>query len=373
MKIHRVKAGEDTGSISSLYGISEESLKAYNNLSDDRVLEGDELLILIPTRTYTPRPKDCTEGISARFGIPTSSLMQNNPGLSERKLPTTLALKYPTSPYGAAAANGYFYKGCSTARLQEVIPYLTYVTFASASLTDKGIHKIFDCDEAARICKDRGAVPLIKFFDKRDITKDGHKSIEDMIKFASRGGFSGISLDLSDFPADKGTAEYLLELRRAMIGCDMILITEIAGRSYFPLVDYSDGCTLLTKPGLSARELRGELSEFSDESESIKTLVELPVFAECNEEFIGINEALALARGSDVRIETDKNTLISSFEHKRKGRIRYPSLSYIKALLDCVNEYGFMGISFDIMRVPEVYLQMFGSLFKVHKSYSSVR
>ena len=324
--------------------------------------------MLIPTRTYAPRPKDSPQGISTRFGISQASLYLNNPEIYGNRLPERLALKFSPHPYGAAATNGYFYRGCTASRLKETLPYLTYVTFAAGRITDGGCERLFDTHEAVKMCKDSGSVPLVKLFDKRERTKDGTKAIEEVISFAKNGNFCGITLDLSDFPTDKNTAEFLLELRRAMIGCDLILITEVTDKKEIPFVDYSDGSDLLTGVGISAKELRGVLSDFSDNSESIKTFVELPVFARCSDELIPIEEVISDARVTKARIETDKETLISSFEHKRKGRIEYPSLSYLKAVLDMVNEYGFMGVSFDVMRVPSVYLHTVSSLFKIYSS-----
>lgn len=369
MKIHTVRAGERISDIAKLYGVSEETLRRHNTIERDTICEGEELLILIPTRTYMTKPKDSPNGVAARFGITPAALVKNNPELSESKMPRTLTLKYAPPSYGSAAANGYFYKGCSGSRLVKALPYLTYATFAEALITERGCIKIFDASDAIKLCKNSAVVPLVKFFDKRDEQIWDSEIAEAMIEYAKKGGFYGITLELSLNTPNK-TEELLLRLREKMIGNDLILISEIDGIPNSRLIDYSDGCCLLKESPQPSQDYIRSLSLLSEASQSAKTFVELPAFGAFEKEYIQINEAQNLARRSEATIETDEATLLSSFDTKRKGRIIYPSLRYIKAILDAVNEYGYMGVSFDISRIPPSYLYAFGSLFKVLKSYT---
>jgi hypothetical protein len=63
---------------------------------------------------------------------------------------------------------------------------------------------------------------------------------------------------------------------------------------------------------------------------------------------------------------------INEFRCRKGHPVYYPTLESIKATLDTVHEYGFMGISFDIMRVPLSYLAMYNALFGT-SSYTCVR
>ena len=63
-------------------------------------------------------------------------------------------------------------------------------------------------------------------------------------------------------------------------------------------------------------------------------------------------------------INTNKNTLLSHFDSRKQGEYRYTSLSGIRALLELMNEFDYMGICFDIMRTPLSHLMMYDSMFK---------
>ena len=372
MKIHTVKEGESLRDIALAYGVKEEWLREHNALLRGEPRVGEELLVLIPTRTYTPKSRDSAQSVMVRFGVSEGELYKNNPTLKGGKLPTSLALKYRPHPYGAAATLGYYYEGCDHARLASALPYLTYVTFASAALTDGGIKELFGVDEAMEMAKKGGAVCTVKIYDKRSNKENSEKWIEPLVKFAKDRGYDGITLELSASGNDEDRiAALLVELRRAMIGNDLILIGEVE-KDGVSLVDYADGCVISPGEGIALGDFCSRLSDFAESSESIKTLVELPVFATSSGEFISIEEAIATLRrtGESARREETGERL--TFTDKRLGDLTYPSLRYIKAVLDRVNEYGYMGVSFDIMRLPRAYLYLFGSLFKTLKSYSSL-
>ena len=52
MQIHIVKHDEKLLQIASYYGVSEENLRRVNEITVGEPTEGEELLILIPTRSY---------------------------------------------------------------------------------------------------------------------------------------------------------------------------------------------------------------------------------------------------------------------------------------------------------------------------------
>ena len=162
--------------------------------------------------------------------------------------------------------------------------------------------------------------------------------------------------------------EFLLELRKRLLGCDLILITEVSEESPSYLSEYADGSILsFGKYGEPKRSFaEGEAAayvRYATECEGSKTFVELPCLALAHEGYIPIGEALARARRGGCEIMNDEGSLYSFFEHKRWGGHTFPSLKNIKATLDCVHEYGYMGISFDIMRTPLSHLMMYNALF----------
>ena len=365
MRIHTVRADEKLSDIAARYGTDEESVAGYNGIKGDRVCVGEQLLLLIPTRTYTPRAVESTESVALRFGVKAEELRRNNPCALEGVTPKHMTVKYSPHPYGSAAANGYLYRGYDRQRLKEVLPFLTYLTVVGAELKDDGIRGLFDTAEALSRAREARAVRIAKLVDKRTDKKSFDTATERIIEFAKRDGYDGVALEINANEGDiDEIAAFLVRLRGAMIGNDLILITELHGEGAYQLADYADGCVFPTDEGEDIGLLRERLRRFAEDSESIKTFVELPSFASSPEGYLPIDEAVGRLRAEMARANTDAKTLLTEFECKGTGRIVYPSLSYIKAVLDDVNEYGYMGISFDATRMPLQFLHAYASLFK---------
>ena len=159
-------------------------------------------------------------------------------------------------------------------------------------------------------------------------------------------------------------------LRKLMIGCDLILITEINENSPIEFSEYSDGSTfyypkyaMRDAPSFSDGE-RKVISDFACRGESAKVFIDLPSLAMNDKGFLCIDEATSIARQKRADIETNKNTLLSHFKNGKQGDCCYTSLSGIKAILELVSEFDYMGICFDIMRTPLSHLMIYDSMFK---------
>ena len=150
-----------------------------NEIETGEPAEGEELLILVPTRSYTVQYGDSTDRIALRFGIPKSDILMLNPWIeNELKPGQKIALKYDERRGGMAVANGYFYKGCQAEKLRRALPYLTYVSFASARADEKGIKKSFDDKEGVQSVLAAGKIPLVRVHDYyTQRYKSGEKSV----------------------------------------------------------------------------------------------------------------------------------------------------------------------------------------------------
>ncbi len=372
MYIHTLKSGETISDVAKKYGVSEATLRANNSLGDERLAVGEELLVLTPTRTYTVKRGDTPERLSLRFGITRRELYAQNPVICERGLMPgdEVALKYDDTPYGMGVSNGYFYKGCSAAALGRVLPYLTYVTFASAVESGGEIHRLFDDSGAKAYALQNEKIPLLRIYrgDTKLPSGDGIARLCDkMIKCALDGGYRGIVLSEC---SDDGYDKFIVELRGKMIGCDLILISEISEKCSPAINEYSDGSILsydkytLPAPPSFVDGERQVYSDFACTGESSKTFISLPSVARWGRGYCSLSDALATARQYGCEIKTDPDTLISSFKSERRGEFFFSSLKNIKATLDLVSEYDFMGISFDIMRAPLTHLLMYNNLFR---------
>ena len=372
MKIHRFENGDNTELIANKYGTTKEAICIYNDLYKSSPAIGEELVVLTPTRTYKTRINDTLERISLRFSVKKSKLISINPGISEGALPVgrELSLKFADSCYGTALANGYFYKGCPREKLVATLPYLTYITFSVATFSDGEI-KISDLPkDALKLSIDSGKIPLIRIYevDKSEKYNAPDKFIDKCILLAESHGFLGITLNLEDEQDDMRVCEFLIKMRKRLIGSGLILITEINEKSSVDFTDYSDGSVLcypkfamIGAPSFDMGE-RAVLSDFASRGESAKAFIDLPSLAKSKESYLGVEDMIKLARERAGEIIHDDERMIARAKIKGEEYVFAP-LSNIKAILDLVYEYGYMGISFDIMRTPMPYLYMYGAMF----------
>ena len=379
MRIHRVKHGESVSDIAKAHGIDEEILERTNEITKgEGISEGEELLILTPTRTYTARDGDSITRIALRFGTPISEIMRMNPHLfrDEINKGDIIAVKRDERPCGMGVANGVYYKGCPQWKFKRALPYTTYITVGSGIYDGERCYESFNGGEITEVALENGKLPILRIYDKSgggfSKTSEGrHRHIDELIYAALKGGYRGIDLAGGDF--GEGYEEFLVELRGRMIGLDLILISEIDAECPIAISDFSDGAILgFNKCGMSRLEDMGfnvqegrAYEKFAKEGESTKTFIELPVFGyQENGGFVEVCEAIKGARMQGAVTHANDNSKISDFLDKKKGRVEYNSLSNIAARLGIIEEMGYMGISFDIGRCPISYLMLYDAMFK---------
>ena len=375
MKIHNYKEGEELSDIAKQYGISEETLRSANIDGADFATGGEEFLVLTPTRTYVLKEGDTPERIALRFGIKPVDILAQNPWIStDGIIPgKTVNLKYDYKMYGTAPTNGYLFQGFDKERLKRALPYLTYVTIASAVSDDNGIYQSFDDSEILSLIKSERKIPLLRIYDKcryRDFKNNNLRQeyIDNIVKFAVLREYSGVVI--SGREKAEGFCEFLCELRRAMIGCDLILITEIDENTSADVSELSDG-SIFFYPKYAFEEqksfLLGERECYAKHaclSVGAKTFIDISALAKYSSGFITIEEAISLARKHKKAIQKDQETLICSFEDKNLGRCSFLSLEGVKETYKIIDELGFMGASFDISRTPISHFLMYNALFK---------
>lgn len=385
MHIHIKKENESIKDIAEGYGVWEEHLRQMNNLFGSEPAMGEELLLLTPTRSYTVQHGDSIEKIAVRFGVGKRDLLSQNPWISTEgvNVGDRLALKYSEPVGGMAVANGYFYKDCSKKALLRALPFLTYVTFGSAIAEKNRIYRTFDDKKEVELIGEEKKIPLVRIYDRYT---ERYKSGEDqtpfaegLIELAKMGGYKGIVIDacaLNNY-AEEFSA-FLIVLRKLMIGCDLILITEINENSPIEFSEYADGSIMYypkyaydNPPSFDNGE-RKVLSDFACRGESAKTFVDLPSLATHKGQHITYDEAMKKARKGNQSIIHNESTLLSAFGDRKQGECVFSSLKNIKSLLDAVREFDYMGVCFDIMRTPLAHLMMYNSMFKTY-IFNSVR
>ena len=376
MKIHTYKSGESIKDIAKKYGISEECLRESNRLPVGEAAIGEELLVLTPTRTHTLAKGDSLERLALRFGVRTVDILAQNPWISETGLTVgkTVNLKYDNKIYGTAPTNGYIYQNYDKNRLKMLFPYLTYITIGCAAADKKQIKHLFDDQELLSEIKKEGKIPLLRIYDElpcRDLSTHEKRQefAQNIVDAAKSREYMGVVLASGECESALHFGEFLCTLRKAMIGCDLILITEISEVTPPEISELADGNILiyqkhLTSPQLSYEEGEGRCySEHASRAESAKTFIDIPAFA-YNGGFIGIEEACIAARAHGAVIDSDSESLISVFQDKIRGRCVFPSLKSIKRTYDMINDFGYMGASFDISKTPISHLLMYNAFFR---------
>lgn len=389
MYIHRVKENDTVNSLSKEYGVAASKIREYNGLKNPhRPALGEELIIPTPTRTYRVQSGDTLSGIAMRFGTKRRELLRSNPSHAinaSLSVGEVLIIRSESERYGTAVANGYFFRGCTEEKLKSALPFLTYVTVASVMSDGKNLTKLFGDEWIVKTVKQNGKIPLLRIYDVSKgeyCTNEASRRefTEKIIKSAISGGYSGIVLSAYKAAEKNSNAfgEYIIDLRKKMIGSDLILFTEIDETSPPSAADYADGSvfsydkiSLSEAPDFKNGERR-VLTDFATTSEGTKVFIDIPSLAFYTDKYISVSEAIDIARSRKKEILHDDEKKISYFTCDDK-KIVFESMENIKSKLELLAELGFMGISIDVMRVPMSTLMMYNSMFKSFSYIGSYR
>ena len=373
MQIHRVKAGESVYSIAREYGISPAKIIEINGLKNpDRLSVGRELLILIPTRTYTARRGDTLESISRRFSVSESELIKNNPSLfgSDKIYPEEVfAVKYPERSHGIALLMGYLYKGCPKERIDYTLPYLSHLVSSSCVYEGKRMHTLFDTRETVKAVKELSKKALLRIQRRGDAYDE--KFIPIAINAAASGGFDGIVLSSNTGLGEGENADFLFELKKAALAEGVTLSLESDGSICERCAELSDAVILCRDDCIEKSEnTEAAYREYAKNRDALRAFIDLSPFAYIGGEAIPIDTALTYADREGAEIKEDESGMLLSFRLRDK-EVRLPSLKNIKAKLDLIGELGYLGCAIDIMRCPASHLMMLSSLFHLSPSYFS--
>ena len=377
MNIHILSPEGGIKEVCNKLEIDEKSIRKINRIERGEPARGEELLALVPTRSYRVSYGDTLEKIGIRFGLTKRDLMLGNPWLAseEPRVGDRIALRYGERLHGMKAANGYYHEGCDDKKLSLVLPFLTYVTFASAVADHRGIRRIINDRDALKVVTDAGKIPLVRIHDSYGERfahdQDIEGFAEELTRFASDGGYRGIVLNSSTFShSAKEYLAFIMKMRKLMIGLDLILITEIDENSPIEFSEFADGSVLyypkyaMEDPPTFAEGERKVISDFACRGESAKAFIDLPCLAKAPRGYCTVDEVLEMARRRGLAVSKNKGTLLSHVNDKKQGEYSFESLEGLKAIFDLIQEFDYMGVCFDIMRVPTSYLMMYNAMFK---------
>ena len=376
MHIHKVSEGETQRDVASSYGVSPIKLAENNGISHNgRLIPGEELLILTPTRTVNARRGETLNDLALRFGVSHEALLAYNPELRGKCSlydGQPLAVKHGIPSYGMGIGNGYYYRGCSVSKLVANLPYMSYVTVA-AGVVRKGIAMLFDDKEIVSLAKAAGKIPLFRIYTgKVESFDEWCEMIKGLAILARARNYGGITLAGVRCGSGSKLAEWTVEAKKILLECDLKLFYEVDAEDDASHVDYADGGILIydkihKTPIPSFDE--GEhtiLREYAERHESLRTFVDLSPFAIVGGKYITKSEARdAILRSHGVMEQNEAY----GYTVGRCGRGRheklyvFESMSNTKRKLEAVSEEGYYGISFDIARTSIYDLMMFAIMF----------
>ena len=254
MNIHTVEKGESLYNIARRYSVPATKILQDNDLSGDRILTGDELLILTPTKTVTVRGGDTLDSISKKYNIKKRALLAQNPSLfgKGRLIPgQIITVKQDNAYLGSGSAIGIIKKGCNRENLTRCMPYITYLTVMAGVIRDYEARLSYGADWVREIPSAEEKVRLLGLCDvslgKFLSDKEGQRRIiSDMIALATHGGYSGIHISAKEAALSypERFLEFLLETRKSFIGCDLILFTDVFEGTTPDASELSDGAVL---------------------------------------------------------------------------------------------------------------------------------
>ena len=375
MIIHTARGGESPHDIARKYSVPLTKLLA-DNRHGGRLAEGEELLVLMPTKTAIVAGNDTRSGFARRHGITTGMLVAQNPQLAAGhglQPGSVLAVKQHNLGLGAATAVGITCATSATANLECALPYLTYVVICAAEISEKGDLCIRDASGIVGRCIAEGKLVLLGIRDKGCGAFLDHRCelIENAIKACREFGAHGVCIMANEAAKanPEGICEFLLEVRRRFIGCELMLFSSLDGSTCPDAAELSDGAVFTS----GASELtadRNAMEKLADSSESSKIFVDMPSVARIGSREITVGEALELCRRRAEPIRRGDDLMMRAECRLYRGgkgehaEISFPSLEYVKAKLVLLAELGYAGISVDIDRLDLRLLTMFNAAFR---------
>lgn len=375
MLIHKVKKGETVYSIAEGYGVSPKVIIENNALSyPDRLPIGRELLILMPTKTYTSRRGDEIEKVCKRFSLEKEELLRNNPSLSAmaKIYPEEIfSIRYPEKSHGLIFTNGYLYDGCSTDKLSSLLRYLSEVTLCSSIYEKNQVRNIFDARRFKEFIKKKGKKLNLRIYLKGPLDENyfNESSPSQFLKAAKSIEADGIILPIPASADQKALISFIENLYEILKNEQITLTLEYTKDTPVAIESSCDR-KIICRDGTLERLLTqqsDELKFYTEICPKIKaerTMLDLSPFAYRENKGVDLESMLMECDRNLKEIYEGPDGMILYFGEGAK-RCVMPSLKYIKAKLDLVGELGFMGVCIDIMRCPRSHIMMLSSLFHI--------
>lgn len=142
MFIYTVRQGDSLSRIANMFGLSPNRIAADNQLADPNDLEvGQHLVIMSGAMKHTIENGQTLYSLSREFEVPLDSLIAANPNVNPIALQVGEVINIPaenTAPSRPIIVNGYAYPTITDRALNCALPFLTFLSPFSYSITPRG-------------------------------------------------------------------------------------------------------------------------------------------------------------------------------------------------------------------------------------------
>ncbi len=247
MIIYTVKNGDTLYKIARDYGLTTAELERFNALPDpSRLSVGQDVLIPVPGTVYTVKNGDSLYSIASSLGITLDRLLSVNPDLAPPYviMPGDVINIPENTAKRTIAVNGYAYPDIKDEVLKNTLPYLTYLSIFSHSITQAGELSRLNDASVISAAKNGGVAPIMVVTNiepeggfsselASTVLNDADvraKLINNIINTATRKGYMGVDIDFEYiFPNDREAYNrFLTELKPKVDAAGLTLSTAIA-------------------------------------------------------------------------------------------------------------------------------------------------
>ncbi len=400
MTIYTVQSGDSINSIARRFGIPPMRLAADNNLSDpSKLLVGQNLLIMADSIRYVLQNGQTLYSVSQEYGVPLETLIAANPTLNPLNLQAGETVIIPiegNTERRTAVFNGYAYPSITPNALNCVLPFLTFLSPFSYTLTPQADLIPPNDDDLIYRAVRSAVMPLMVVTNLYDggfstetlsgILADPdltEKLISGIITEVQNKGYYGVNMDIEYIaPTDKESYNNMLrELADRLHSLGYILTVALAPKisaeqrgilyeahdyavqgeiaDYVIVMTYEWGYTFGPPLAVSPiNEVRRVLDYAVTEIPPEKILMgmpnygydwTLPYMRGTAARSVGLTEAIELAQryGAEIRFDEAAQTPYFNYTtaEGESHVVWFDDPRSIRAKLELINEYGIAGAS----------------------------